>query len=364
MNNAMENNEPIYSEEIQKVMNQKNEDCQLLGTEECAFLNMKNCESCPVGKLKPEARVRSAAALNRLLSTVPEERIAPLMTSEWCCFCDASYKEPAECYAFFDLAKPDPEGDWTVALGKKKLSVKGADMILPLQVACCKKCRDAYRLFDWLPPMIGLIIAALGLYIVTGTPLYKTLYLGAAWLPFAVTAAIVVLAFCVHCLLKMILASALRKRMFTDVADIPIVKELLNDGFYEVAQKKFGVSKLVFSNTRREHGIYSREIHEEPHVCGIWPAEVPPETAKTDDDETAESAEIPPETAADAAAETAENDDAAETAKTAETDETEASPIPAETAEDNNDAEDTKTDEGVADAANTPNEQKSVSEND
>lgn len=302
-------NEIKYSEEIEKVIGAKNTDCLLCDTGACRYLNTENCGECAVGSLKKEKQEKVKAALERLSEAAPEELVAPLFAGNTCLFCKGEEKGGAECFALFDLSKPDPEGNWSVALGKRSLEVKGADMILPLQASCCKKCRRAYRLYDWLPVCIGLLFAAIGLIVSTAKPVYKAAYDIASWLPVAMMAGFVLLGVVVGAILKLILGAVMKKRMHTDIAGIPEVKTLMERGFEEVAEKKRGVSRLVFSSVRREHGVASRvpdsnEDEGEPAIMGIWPAEH--FTDLEGDDRPCEEASETAGSAAEEAAETAE----------------------------------------------------------
>ncbi len=266
--------EKKYSEEIEKVINQQNTSCRLYASPECSLLNMETCSECPVGNMKPDRQEKAKNALSRLMNAAPPFMVEPLVSSEECLLCRDGKPEKAECYALFDLKKPDPEGDWTIALGNKKLTVKDADMILPLQVACCKKCRSAYRLFSYLPPVCALATAALVLVLVSVAPVYRALYSAAAWLPFAVMALGVLLAFGVNGVLKVILAKDLKTKMHADVAGIPGVKALMDRGFTEVNEKKFGVSAMVFADSPRKTGVYTavrgrpEAPDGEPEICG------------------------------------------------------------------------------------------------
>lgn len=293
----MDNNEITYSEEIEKVVNQPNLSCPLYGSEECALLNMETCGECPAANLSPEKQEEAKRALGRLMNAAPPEKLEPLYNSAECRL--SRERSKAECFAMFDLKKPDPEGNWTIALGKKKLTVKGADMILPVQVACSGKCRARYRAFSCLPILAGLIIAAAGLIVTTRSSVNKALFSVGSFMPFLVMLGFVILAFAVHCALKMILARSMNKTMITDVSEIPEIGELMERGFTEVNDKKFGVSCMVFAKERRKTGVYSRTTSDPaaaeddpPSVCGIWPCEnVPDETDGGEDKEREEDAE-------------------------------------------------------------------------
>lgn len=272
-------NEVKYSEEIEKVLKAENENCPLLHSEACAYMNPKGCSECVIGNLKPEKQAKAKAAIERLAKEAPAEQLMPLYAGDKCRFCRGE-AEKAEGVALFDLAKPDPEGNWTVALGRRSLTMKGADMILPVQVSCCKSCRKRYMLYDYLPAAIALIVAALGLFISTLKPVYRAAFEKAAWLPLAMICGFIALAVAAYFIAKAILGRSLKKRMHTDVSEIPGIKELMDKGFYEVQERKGGVSRLVFSKERRENGICSKmpeqpyfDPDEVPQVMGIWPAE-------------------------------------------------------------------------------------------
>ncbi|MCR5808813.1 MAG: hypothetical protein K6G56_04560 [Clostridiales bacterium] len=295
-------NDAKYSEEIEKVVNAVKKDCRLYGTPECRMLNPDGCQNCAVGEMKPEKQEETKNALSRLMQAAPPEALEPLYTGDECLFCKGESKGKKECYALFDLSKPDPEGDWTIALGKRKLGVKAADMILPLQVSCCKECQKRYRKFDYLPTLIALIVFALGLVLTTIGPVYKALFAVAPWLPLAVMIVFIVLALLTDALLKRLIGASMAKRMKTDVAELPVISDLMEKGWEEVAKKKQGVSALVFSNKFREHGVCSSMSGEpmgddgsEPVICGIWPAEPDPEPVKEPDAPEEGGEDAPPE---------------------------------------------------------------------
>ena len=278
----MDPNEVKYSDEIEKVINQKNTSCPLYGTEECRMLNSESCSECAIASLKPEKQAKAASALKRLREASHPEELSKLYTSEECLFCKGHAPEKADGVALFDLKKRDPEGDWTIALGKRKLNLKDADMILPLQVSCCKKCRAKYRAFDYLPTAVGLVIAAAALIVTTASPVHKAAYAVAPWFPAALMALGLVTALVAAFALKAVLAKSLKKQMRASVEEIPMIKKLMDEGWQEVMDKKQGVSAMVFAKERRMYGVCSAEYPEEkpiadpgpePVVIGIWAAD-------------------------------------------------------------------------------------------
>ena len=276
---AMEN-ETVYSEEIEKVINQKNTECRLYGSPECEFLNSGVCSDCEVGKLRHDRQEEAKKAIGRLMEAAPQEELEPLYTSHECLFCKGK-KNKAELFGLLDLSKRDPEGDWTVAIGKRKLGVKAQDMILPLQLSACRECAAKHRALAYIPMLVGVIIAAAGLFVTTASSVYKPLYNVAPFVPALVMLGFVLLAIAVCFILKRVMKNAYGKRTHLSVSEIPELKPFLDRGFKEVADVKQGVSQVVFSKTFREHGIgslvrpVSEDGGEEPVLMGIWPAENP-----------------------------------------------------------------------------------------
>ncbi len=288
----MENNIE-YSEEIEKVINQKNTFCALYGSPECRFLNAENCTECAVGKLSSDRQQEAKRALGALMEAAPQEEIEPLYTSEECLFCKGEHRNKAERFGLFDLAKRDAAGDWTFAIGKRKLGVKAQDMILPLQVSCCKECAKRHKLIAYLPMICALVICAAALILITTQNVYKALYSVASFMPALTMLLSAVIAFAVCAVMKRCMRNAFSKKTVLDVEEIPAVKKLIGRGFREVADKKQGVSTVVFARKLREHGVGSlrtgecRPTEGEPVLMGIWPAEAPEEETR-EEDKTAE----------------------------------------------------------------------------
>lgn len=240
---------------------EKNTECALYGTEECALLNASGCLGCSVGKMNESDQRSMKNGLSRLREAAPEETVLPLYTSDTCLLCkgEEGSKGRAECYALFDMSKEDPAGDWSFNIGKKKLVTKTGFMLLPLQVSSCKSCRRRYHMAEFLPIVASLVIAALGLVIATVKPVYNKLYTMAAWAPAAVFAGSVVIALVAGRLLRSALIKSFGKHTEFDMSNIPQVAELEARGWKQAAKdEKHGFSKLVFAKLLRREGVYSR----------------------------------------------------------------------------------------------------------
>ncbi len=245
---------------------EKNTDCALYGTEECAFLNSDGCLDCYVARMKKDEQQQLLSALAHLKEEAPLEEVEPLYTADECLLCkprEGGERGKAECYALFDMAKDDPAGDWAFKTGGRSLSKKSQAMLLPLQVCCCKSCRRRCRVFEFVPVICALIIAGLGLYLSTETPLFAQAQAAARWLPFALFAGFVAAAFTVYFVLRSVIASAVSKKTELDMTKLPAVSALAADGWREAQQKSGGATKLVFANKLRKNGVYTVKNKEE-----------------------------------------------------------------------------------------------------
>ena len=68
---------------------EKNKDCKLFGTEECALLNQNGCLDCYAAKLKADDQQKLLAGLKRLREAAPLEEVEPLYTADQCLLCKA-----------------------------------------------------------------------------------------------------------------------------------------------------------------------------------------------------------------------------------------------------------------------------------
>jgi len=243
---------------------EKNTECALYGTEECELLNAEGCLQCAAGKLKPSEQQAMRQALARLRTAAPEETVRSLYEGDECLLCKGE-RGRAECYALFDMSRPDREGDWTYTVKKGAAQKLGA-MVLPLQVCACKDCRRRYRRMEFLPTVLGLLIAGAGLALTTNTKFYKLAYNAASWLPVALFLAFVVIALLAAFFLRRALVSSYSKKMHMDVGEIEAINKLQKAGWREVEKKTAGASKLVFANKLREHGVYTASHKQEEEV--------------------------------------------------------------------------------------------------
>lgn len=235
---------------------EKNTECLLYGTDECRLLNPEGCLECRVGRMKPEQQAELREALARLRAEAPEDMVVSLAESETCRLCRGEPKK-AEQWALFDLAKGTEKPGWTILQNLSATKKAGVD-VLPLQVACCRGCRKRIRRAEFLPTLVGVIIAGLGLFLSTFKPVYTQAYNVKPWLPVVIFLGFTLAGVIAAIALRSSLAASAAKHTHTDVSEIPEVAALIENG-WQVVEKKHGkLSAMVFSKKMREHGIYTR----------------------------------------------------------------------------------------------------------
>ncbi len=247
-------------------MNASQINCVLCGSDECRLLNSESCLNCCAAGLSEKKQRKLKSALARLMQEAPVETVTSLYTDEHCRFCKGEGKNSTECYAKLDLAKDDPDGDWTMPLsGKKRLSVKGAGMLLPIQMSCCKSCRTKFRVIEFLPTVMALLLVAVGLVVVTSDSVHEALYAVGAWAPFMAFALTVIIAVLFDSLLRYALMKVFSKTTIMHYTDDPVIAEFLSKGWVPVNGERDGRMKLVFSKQLRTTGVYSNAcVHAEP----------------------------------------------------------------------------------------------------
>ena len=242
---------------------EKNTDCALYGTPECKLLNSPACLGCSVGKLGAEDQADMKDGLSRLLEAAPEETVEPLHTSKECLLCKGERKNETECYALFDMYRKDPAGDWSLNIGNKKLAAKTGFMLLPLQVCSCKKCRRRFRVIEFLPTLIAIALVFIALFAFTRKQVYDSLYDIASWLPVACFVAATLIAAGIGFLIRRMLIASYWTDTKLDMSELEPVAELEANGWQQVGKKRAGFSKVVFADSLRTEGVYTRALHTE-----------------------------------------------------------------------------------------------------
>lgn len=234
-----------------------NKNCRLYGTEYCELLNMPSCDGCAFGKLQTDHEAEEAMRdLDVLMEHIPEEGVSPLFMSETCQLCRDGHPHKRDCYAVADIGHPEPQRMHRNFIGVKTKCRVGS--LIPVQIACCSRCRRNYFLVEYLPAFVSVIVAVAALAVLAVRSVYEPLSAVNALLPLGIFAALVILGYVLGRLLRNGLKKAKSRETEFDIWQLPLLKKLASLGWQPLTADK-AVSRLVFTKKRAGHGVYSGE---------------------------------------------------------------------------------------------------------
>lgn len=222
-------------------------ECTLYGTKSCALLNMQDCDKCPL-----KGRVADPAIhddLKLFCDLQPEGTVAQLFESETCTLCKDEPKGKTACYAVFDMAHTEPKK----LAHRKWLQKQETGFMVPLQFACCNKCRRRILLRSYLPLIAPIVLTLIVLPFVMIEHFAQTMRQAAGWLPFAVVLAAIVGGYAVGKLLSYLYGRKVEMDMYLDVRTHPIVTEMTEKGWRPLFNDR--TAHLAFTKKRIERGL-------------------------------------------------------------------------------------------------------------
>ena len=222
-------------------------ECTLYGTKSCALLNMQDCDKCPL-----KGRVADPAIhddLKLFCDLQPEGTVAQLFESETCTLCKDEPKGKTACYAVFDMAHTEPK-----KLARRRwLYKQETGFMVPLQFACCSKCRRRILLRSYLPLIAPIVLTLIVLPFVMTEHFAQTMRQAAGWLPLAVVFAAIVGGYAVGKLLSYLYGRKIETEMYADVRTHPIVAEMTEKGWRPLFNDR--TAHLAFTKKRINRGL-------------------------------------------------------------------------------------------------------------
>ena len=200
-------------------------ECTLYGTKSCALLNMRSCEECPLKGRVADPEIHRD--LKTFCDLQPEGTVAKLFESKTCTLCKDEPKGATSCYAVFDMAHEEPK-----KLARRRfLSRQTTGFMVPLQFACCSKCRRRMLIEAYLPLITPIVLLACVLPFVMTEKLAQTLRQISTWLPLALAVGALIGGYALGKLLSLLYRNRSRTLMYTDVREHPFVLEMEKKGW-------------------------------------------------------------------------------------------------------------------------------------
>ena len=222
-------------------------ECTLYGTKACALLNMQDCDKCPL-----KGRVADPAIIDDLrlfCDLQPEGTVASLFESEICTLCKNEPKGKPACFAVFDMAHTEPK-----KLAKRKwLSGQETGFMVPLQFACCAKCRRRILFLSYLPLIASIVLLLITLPFVMIERFAQALRAAAGWLPIAIVFFAFVGGYGVGKLLAALYKRRIETDMYVDVRLHPFTVNMVEKGWRWLFNER--VAHLAFTKKRIDRGL-------------------------------------------------------------------------------------------------------------
>lgn len=224
-------------------------ECALYGTKSCALLNMQTCDACPL-----KGRIADPAIhddLRLFCDLQPEGTVAQLFESETCTLCKTEPKGKPAGFAIFDMAHTEPK-----QLAKRKwLSKQETGFMVPLQFACCKKCRRRILLASYLPLIAPIVLTLIALPIVIPEKTAEALRRIGAWMPLLIVAFAIIGGYAIGKLLSILYQRRCESSMYVDVRQHPFVTAMAEKGWRPLFNDR--QAHLAFTKKRIDRGLGS-----------------------------------------------------------------------------------------------------------
>lgn len=223
--------------------------CPLRGSRTCKLLHMGACDTCP-GK-KPGRRDKLVKLVENFTQKVDGELLASLFESERCTLCKGEEAGKKSCYGIWDMGYPVAKEKTTKTFFGEK-PVKW-EFLLPIQFACCTKCRRRLLTIAYLPTA-GLILGlGISLLLVGPEPMAEALRTVWRGLPLLLTLLLSVGGYVGGRLTAATLKHRFGKEMWTDPLRHPVVRQLTYKGWRPVLKER--ERRLIFSKKPLNQGL-------------------------------------------------------------------------------------------------------------
>lgn len=179
---------------------------------------------------------------------LPRGTVSPLSESEECLLCNTEQKGERKYYAIMDMGHAEPAGKKTSAIGIRVNTNVGS--IVPLQIACCERCRRNHLIGSYLKSCIIVAMMIAGLVILSIPVINQALSAIYGALPMLTYIALFFVSWLgANIVSRAFFKSRSRKTHFT-VNKIPFVAEMMQHGWFLLYSNGKDQDRLFFSKTK------------------------------------------------------------------------------------------------------------------
>ena len=230
--------------------------CALYETGACAALNQRSCEDCPAHRDGGKNAKETAKFVEQFQSLLPDGGIAGLFESETCELCKTEPKGERDCYAIVDFGHHEPK-----EMRQRKIFMRSdVGFMVPLQFACCKKCRLRILLCSYLPLLLPVVFVALTLPVLLNPHAIAALRAVSGLLPALLAAVALALGFGIGKILQNVLRKKFEDVMYFNVFRHPVSLKMREKGWFPLFADKS--TTPVFSKKRMDYGLGTASSEE------------------------------------------------------------------------------------------------------
>ena len=232
-------------------------DCLFYGSDYCKTLNAANCDVCLAKNFSAEELAKIRTNIDTVRQLLPRGNVSDLFESETCLLC-RSDKRAKSGYALTDFAHKEPEHEHRNVIGMKVKSNVGS--IVPLQIACCDRCRRNVRYVNNIMFFLAVIGTGAALALVSIQGIREPLEKINEMLPFGIFAAISALSVLLGKLASILAYKKRGKDTVLDANEVPFIAEMREAGWFCATQVSSGREsrpRLIFTKERLKRGWFS-----------------------------------------------------------------------------------------------------------
>lgn len=229
-------------------------ECLLKDTEACRQMNNPQCPQCELGKAGEDTQKRALEDFEVVKALLPPEGISHLAKSDVCVFCKDEPKRKRDYYAISDFAHKEPQRTKSSVIGIKVKTRVGS--MIPVQMACCSRCRRNFLMRDYLNWIIIAAFAVVVLALLYIIPLREALVNVNELLPLGIFVGALAVGYIVGNVVRAAFTNSRGKVTEFEVSEQPTIKKMFDLGWFSLFSDKRS-TRLIFSKKRLERGWFS-----------------------------------------------------------------------------------------------------------
>lgn len=187
---------------------------------------------------------------------LPGGNLKPLYESETCLLCDDEDDiRKRTCYAVTDMGHQEPPGTKPSALMLRVKTKVGS--IVPLQIACCDRCKRNHRIASFMQMATMIVIMGLALLVMSRPAVSAKMYEINEALGLILFVLLLPVSYLIGKLLMRAFRTKAGKKTRFDIRDLPLVQQMMEREWFPLNKNATGEPVIIFSKERLKKGWFT-----------------------------------------------------------------------------------------------------------